>query len=63
MANIIGNYNGLPQYSSYHNPQVHSLVYDENGVSRSHIDRAYISFNYAGKDIEEFGLIAVFCFV
>lgn len=37
--------------------QVYSLTHDSSGKYTSYIDRAYISFTYGGKHIEDFNLI------
>ena len=55
-TNLIGSY---PSMSTPPHNQVYNLTHDGD-AKRSFVSRAYISFSYGGKDIEDFGLIATF---
>ena len=55
-TNLIGSY---PSMSTPPHNQVYNLTHDGD-AKRSFVSRAYLSFSYGGKDIEDFGLIATF---
>ena len=57
MATVLtGSY---PSMSTPPHNQVYNLTHDGD-AKRSFVSRAYLSFSYGGKDIEDFGLIATF---